>query len=121
MIGRITAIAVLALTATPAQAQQKGEQVVVLGCVIAGAERGCVAIKDRQTEKTYQVGATRPRPNPAQRLMVLVTGQVTDKADTCQQGPVLENITWVYSKLVCDVEPGQKKDAPRRRGKKKEE
>jgi len=121
MIGWVTAIAVLALTATPAQAQQKGEQVVVLGCVIAGAERGCVAIKDRQTERTYQVGATRPRPNPAQRLMVLVTGQVTDKADTCQQGPVLENITWVYSKLVCDVEPGQKKDAPRRRGKKKEE
>jgi len=121
MIGRLSAIAVLALVAAPAQGQQKGEQVVALGCVIAGAERGCVAIKDRQTEKTYQVGATRPRPNPTQRLVVLLTGQVTDKADTCQQGPVLENITWVYTKLVCDAQPGQKQDAPRRRGKKKEE
>jgi len=93
----------------------------LLGCVIAVAERGCVAIKDRQTEKTYQVGATRPRPNPAQRLMVLLTGQFTDKVDTCQQGPVLENITWVYTKMVCDLEPAQKKDAPRRKGRKQEE
>lgn len=119
MIGRLIAIVAIAFIATAAHAQQKGEQVTLLGCVSAGVERGCLMIKDRSGGKTYQINASRPRPSPAQRLVVLLTGTVTDKVDFCQQGPVLENITWAYTKMACDAEsPSAQKATPRRRGKK---
>ncbi len=129
MIVRFGAVAAIALIASSANAQQQpqaiGEQVLMLGCVAAGIERGCLVIKDRASGKTYQISAARPRPNPTQRLVVVLTGNVTDKADTCQQGPVLENITWAYTKMVCDASEsppggGGKKDSPRKSKKKSE-
>ena len=88
--------------AQPAQpAQPAGQPVNVLGCVSKGVEVGCLIIKDRATGKTYQINAAKPAPDPAQNLVVRLKGRTTSMMDFCQQGPVLADISWSYTKMQC--------------------
>jgi hypothetical protein len=88
---------------------QTAEQIAIVGCVVTGTERGCLIIKDNASNKTYQINAANPKPNPRQGLAVLLHGVVTNKMDTCQQGPVLENITWTYTKMRCTASGPQQR------------
>jgi hypothetical protein len=78
-----------------------GQTVNVLGCVSRGVEFGCLIIKDRRTGKTYQINAANPPPDPAKNLVVSLKGQIFEGVDFCQQGPILKEITWNYTRMAC--------------------
>lgn len=78
-----------------------GQTVNILGCVSRGVEFGCLVIKDHRTGKTYQINSANPPPDPAKNLVVSLKGQVTGGIDFCQQGPILQDITWNYMRTSC--------------------
>ncbi len=93
---------VLAIPAGHAQAQGFGTRIVVDGCVTKGVEPGCLIVHDRGSTFTYNVSAAKPKPDPAHHFAVHVTGVVSDRVSFCMQGPVLEKITWAYTKTKCE-------------------
>ncbi len=102
-----TALFTVLLLTTPAYAQQPqaaGQQVTVLGCVARGVEIGCLIIKDHATGKTYQINAAVPPPDPARNLVVRLKGQIAGVVDFCQQGPVLTEISWNYTRMQCPAD-----------------
>ena len=106
---KFAALASLALLMTPAvaqQAQAQGARVDILGCVSRGVENGCLIITDRASRKTYQINSAMPAPDPAQRLVVHLTGTIVGGIDFCQQGPILGDIKWNYTKMRCERPKG---------------
>src|SRR3954447_21264841 len=98
---KFAAVATLALLMSPALAQPSQAQaprVSILGCVSGGVESGCSIITDNVSGKTYQINAANPKPDPARHLMVRLSGMIAQKIDFCQQGPVLEDIKWSYTR-----------------------
>jgi hypothetical protein len=81
------------------------QTVHIVGCVSPGVESGCLMIKDKVTGTTYQINSANPKPDPAQHLAVVLKGQVVEGFDFCMQGPILKEITWNYTKMLC--QPGQ--------------
>jgi hypothetical protein len=99
---KLAAIAAAILCVSPALAQQPmGTNVAVQGCVRSGVEGGCLVITDKASGKTYQINAAVPKPDPARRLVVRLKGTVSGMVDFCQQGPVLENVSWSYTRMRC--------------------
>ena len=94
------------LLAGSAQAQQP-PRVDVAGCVKQGVELNCLIIEDAKSGKTYQINAASPRPDPARHLVVRLHGQIAGSVDFCQQGPVLTEITWRYTKRQCADDKAQ--------------
>lgn len=82
---------------TPAAAQT----VSILGCVSRGVEVGCLVITDRKTGKTYQINGAQPQPDPAKNLVVRLEGKIAHLLDFCQQGAILQDITWSYTRTSC--------------------
>jgi hypothetical protein len=99
------ALASLALLMTPTvaeQAQAQGASVKILGCVSRGVESGCLIITDKVSRKTYQINSAMPAPDPARRLVVRLNGTIVGGIDFCQQGPILGDIKWTYTKMRCE-------------------
>ena len=92
----------LMIPAGNAQAQGFGTRVVVDGCVTKGVEPGCLIVHERSSTFTYNISAAKPKPDPANKFAVHVTGVVSDRVSFCMQGPVLEKITLAYTKTKCE-------------------
>ncbi len=96
---------VLPLVLTPiaaALAQPKGEasdRVAFTGCPMQGVEGGCLVIQ-APDGTAYDISSARPRPRPGY-LRVRLTGRKSDRVGICQQGQILENIRWTYTKQRC--------------------
>jgi hypothetical protein len=100
--GALASLTLLMTSAATQQSQAQGARVSILGCVSQGVERGCLIITDNVSGKTYQINAANPKPDPAQGLVVSLSGTIVNKADICQQGPILEKIKWTYTKKKCE-------------------
>jgi hypothetical protein len=100
--GAIASLALLVIPAVAQQAQAQGARVDMLGCVSRGVEGGCLIITDRASKKTYQINSAMPAPDPAQRLVVRLSGTTVGGFDFCQQGPILGDIKWNYTKMRCE-------------------
>jgi hypothetical protein len=90
-----------ALLANAADAQQPppaAKTVHILGCVSTGVER-CLIIRDIRNGQTYQINAANPLPPLG--TAVHLTGTIANIVDFCQQGPVLNNIKWSSTPLLC--------------------
>jgi|HubBroStandDraft_4_1064222.scaffolds.fasta_scaffold685399_2 hypothetical protein len=90
-----------ALLANAADAQQPppaAKTVHILGCVSKGVEL-CLIIKDIRSGQTYQINAANPPPPLGST--VHLTGTIATVVDFCQQGPVLTNIKWRSTPLIC--------------------
>lgn len=100
--GAVASLAVFITAAVPQQSQaQGGPRVAVLGCVSPGVEAGCLIITDNVSGKTYQISSAVPKPDPAKHLVVRLSGTIVNKISFCQQGPILEEIKWSYTKMRC--------------------
>jgi hypothetical protein len=92
----ITALALLLASGLAAHAQQR---VTVVGCPSAGIEPNCLVIRGANNI-TYNISGARQKPAIGQRA-IRVTGTPTRKASYCQQGVVLDNISWTYTDQNC--------------------
>lgn len=93
--------AALFATALPAAA----EEISVTGCVAVGVEASCLILKAADG-KTYDITAAQPAPAPG--TYGTLTGEVTDRASACQQGPVVDPAQWqVEPGKACPVETSQ--------------
>ena len=92
----IAAAMLLVVSGTSANAQQR---VTVIGCPTPGIEAKCLMIRGADN-KTYNISGARQRPEIGQRAIRL-TGTPTRKLSYCQQGIVLDNITWSYTDQTC--------------------
>jgi len=72
------------------------EDIKVSGCAAVGVEANCLVLK--ADGKTYDITAAQPAPTPG--TYGTITGTLTDKVSTCQQGVVVDPATW-------EVEPGK--------------
>ena len=97
----VAGLAFLMTAAVPQQSQAQGTRVAVLGCVSQGVEGGCLIITDNVSGKVYQINAAQPKPDPAKRLVVRLSGTIVNKISFCQQGAILEDIKWSYTKMRC--------------------
>jgi hypothetical protein len=89
------AVTLLALSGFAATAQT----VTVVGCPVPGVEPRCLIIRGSDNV-TYNISGARIRPNIGQRAIRL-TGTKTRKVSYCQQGIVLDNISWTYTDRKC--------------------
>jgi hypothetical protein len=99
--GALASLALLMTSTVAQQSQAEGARVTILGCVSPGVEGGCLIITDNVSGKIYQIKAAVPKPDPAKRLVVRLSGTVVNKIDFCQQGQILEDIKWNYTKMRC--------------------
>jgi hypothetical protein len=92
----IAAATLLVMSGFLANAQQK---VTVIGCPTPGVEAKCMMIRAADN-KTYNISGAKQQPEIGQRAIRL-TGTPTRKLSYCQQGIVLDNITWSYTEQNC--------------------
>lgn len=76
------------------------ERVSLVGCPIAGVEMNCLILKGRDNV-AYDISAAKPMPR-AGYLAVQLSGTKANKVGICQQGVILEDIQWSYTKEKCD-------------------
>ena len=99
----LIAAAALALTAglsTQAVAQPSAQQrVIMTGCPYAGVTANCLMIKSSEG-RVYNITSITPRPRGTDR-MIRLRGTVTDKLSACNQGVVLDNISWTATQQKC--------------------
>ena len=94
------AAALLVMSGFMAIAQPTGSnKVTVTGCPLPGVEANCLVIRGPDN-MTYNISAAKPRPAVGQRAIRL-TGTKTKKVSYCQQGIVLNNISWSYTEQNC--------------------
>jgi hypothetical protein len=87
----------LLLPALPAKAAP-GDSVSVQACARAGAEANCLVITGADGA-VYNI--TSAKPKPPLDVMIQLRGTVTDKLSACNQGLVLDNITWTPTQEKC--------------------
>ena len=76
-----------------------GETVSFQGCpILRDVEGGCLVVESGGV--TYDINSARPRPDPAQRLIIQGTG-TPGGVSICMTGTVLTNIQWQYTKAKC--------------------
>jgi hypothetical protein len=80
------------------------EDIKVSGCAAVGVEANCLILK--ANGKTYDITAAQPAPFPG--TYGTITGTVTDKVSTCQQGVAIDPAVWqVETGKQCPVETSQ--------------
>jgi hypothetical protein len=87
------------LSATAVTGLAAQEQVTVTGCPVSGIEMGCLVLK--RNTVTYDISAAKPKPRVGY-LAVQLRGTKSNKLGICQQGMILEDIQWSYTKEKCD-------------------
>ena len=91
----IAAAALLLASGLAANAQQR---VTVIGCPVAGVEPNCLLIRGADNN-TYNIsGADSGRQSAS---AVRLSGTKTRKVSYCQQGIMLDKITWTYTEQDC--------------------
>ena len=98
MRGTIT-IAAAALMLASVVASHAQQRVTVNGCPSPGVEVNCMMIRGSDNV-TYNISGAKQKPAVGQRAIRL-TGTVTKKISYCQQGIVLDNISWSYTERTC--------------------
>lgn len=84
------AFAVLAFGLLQGLSSAYAEQITASGCARAGTEAGCIILQDG--DKTYDI--TSASPKPTIDTYGTVTGTISSKVTTCQQGTPLEASEW---------------------------
>jgi hypothetical protein len=79
-------------------APKLGETVAATACVRAGVEGSCLIITGADGTVFNVTGAN---PKPPLDVTIQLRGTVTDKLSTCNQGIVLDNITWTPTLQKC--------------------
>ena len=75
-----------------------GDTVSVLACARAGVEAKCLVITAADG-RLYNITSANPRPPLDVRIQL--RGTETDKVSFCNQGLVVENITWTATQEKC--------------------
>ena len=70
----------------------------VLACARAGVEAKCLVITGADGS-VYNI--TSANPKPPLDVKIQLRGTVTDKLSACNQGLVVENITWTPTQEKC--------------------
>ncbi len=89
-------LATIVPTATASAAP--GDNVSMLACARAGVEAKCLVITGGDGT-VYNITSANPRP-PLD-VKIQLRGTVTDKVSFCNQGLVVENITWTPTQEKC--------------------
>ncbi len=98
---RFTTIAtvILAAAASPVAVHAApGDNVSVQACARAGVEANCLVIIG-EDGSVYNI--TSASPKPPLDVKIQLRGTVTDKLSACNQGLVLDNITWTPTQEKC--------------------
>ena len=91
-------VSAAALTAEALAAPKPGDAVAVTACVRPGVEATCLIV-DGVDGAVFNV--TSAKPKPPLDVMVRLRGTVTDKVSACNQGVVLEHISWTATRQKC--------------------
>jgi hypothetical protein len=76
-------------------APKPGDTVAVTACVRPGVEASCLIV-DGADGAVFDV--TSAKPKPPLDVMVRLRGTVTDKVSACNQGIVLDRISWTATR-----------------------
>jgi hypothetical protein len=99
MTARIVGAALILSIAAPAVAAPKpGENVSITACVRPGGEASCLMISGPDGT-VFNV--TSANPKPPRDVVIQLRGTVTDKLSACNQGVVLDNISWTATEQKC--------------------
>jgi hypothetical protein len=79
-------------------APKVGETVAVTACARAGVEASCLMITGGDGT-VFNITSANPRP--LLDVMIQLRGTVTDKLSACNQGTVLDNISWTPTQQKC--------------------
>src|SRR5436190_10683927 len=92
--------------------KQPKKELHLIGCPIEGVEGGCIMLVTNN--KLYDITSAPPRsdppgtpaakPNPAKKLMITVDANSNPSPGICQQGSMLKDIDWKYSKQRCPLD-----------------
>jgi len=98
--GGLIGAALLTLSAASAAlaAPKPGENVSVAACVRPGVEAACLMISGPDGAVYNVTGAS---PKPPGDVVIQLRGTVTDKLSACNQGVVLDNISWTATQQKC--------------------
>lgn len=88
----------LALSVPVAPLAAPGDNVSVRACARAGVEANCAVITG-EDGSVYNISAASPKPPFS--VKIELRGTVTDKISACNQGLVLERITWTATEERC--------------------
>ena len=92
-------IAFLSSSAMAAKAAPKpGDNVSVAACVRPGVEGSCLMITGADGT-VFNI--TSANPKPPRDVVIELRGKVTDKLSACNQGVVLDNISWTATTRKC--------------------
>ena len=92
------ALGVALIPAATMAAPKPGESVSVRACVRPGVEASCLVINGADGTVFNITSANR---KPPLDVMIELRGTVADKASACNQGIVLDNITWTATEQKC--------------------
>jgi hypothetical protein len=93
-----TALATLSAVAAALAAPKPGENVSVAACVRPGVEASCLMISGPDGAVYNVTGAS---PKPPGDVVIQLRGTVTEKLSACNQGVVLDNISWTATQQKC--------------------
>jgi hypothetical protein len=94
----ILAAVAAACVAGCASAQGSAQRVEFQGCPVAGVEHGCMVVKSGAA--TYNISSARP-PVEIKGLAIKGSGVKSGGMSYCQQGEILTDIKYEYTKTPC--------------------
>jgi len=92
------ALGAVMLSSSALAAPKLGEIVSVTACARSGVEGSCLMITGTDGTVFNITGAN---PKPPLDVMIQLRGTVTDKLSACNQGIVLDPITWANTQQKC--------------------
>jgi len=84
------------------KAGDKDKPVTITGCVEAGVEAGCLALKDTKTQVLYDLKFDQTKADVGDAITfdgIFHSGEV----DTCQQGKIVHVGKWTKLKIHCPM------------------
>jgi hypothetical protein len=99
MVAALVGMIAAAATASVASAAPKpGENVSISACVRPGVEVSCLMISGADGTVFNVTSAS---PKPPRDVVIQLRGTVTDKPSACNQGLVLDNVSWTATQQKC--------------------
>src|ERR1700724_3696571 len=94
-------VAVLApgLPAADATKPPANKKITITGCVTRGVEAGCLIVKDKKTNKTYNVFFK--DKTPSLDTAIRATGTKHNAPTTCMQGVPVDVTKWTELRMHC--------------------
>jgi hypothetical protein len=93
-----SAVLLATLVLPAAATAAPGDSISVMACARPGVEAKCLVITGTDGS-VYNITGANPRPPLDVRIQL--RGTVTDKISFCNQGLVVENITWTATQEKC--------------------